>query len=225
LSLECTEPDETKRIIDMAEPSLLIPESQLKDLDVVHSNLAVSWFDVDDHEFDDFLKTKADQDPHTTGSEKQHSLSAAPEATATVPNSLLESCINHGYIAEFGGAISRVCSISTPPQDNKCEDGMAVVEEFSTLKTRDVTECSEGQDNSLKFEDSSTLPEALEGKGDVILASCENLMRQAGHGFDAVGGWRTIKLLLPASLLVLFTVLFCVGKLIEGELGMAPPPT
>jgi hypothetical protein len=57
---------------------------------------------------------------------------------------------------------------------------MAVVE-LSTVKTPDVTECSEGKDNFLKHEDRSTLPKTLEGKGDVILA-CEILMRRARHG-------------------------------------------
>lgn len=221
LLLDCIEPDETERIIDMEEPSLFIPDLQLKDLDVVHSNLAVNWFHVDDP---DVLRTKpAHKNPHLTSSEKQKSLSVSADVTVT-PHSILES-INSGYIDEFEGETGLASIIKTPLQDNISEDLKTVVEEITTLKTPDVTDCSEGNNNFQNYEDGLPFSESSEGKNDFKLAF-DSLMRRGGHGIDAFRGSRlAIKILLPASLFVICIILFCVDNLIEDELGMLPPPT
>ena len=204
--------------MDMAEPSSIpeLAKLQLDDLDVVHSNLDVSWFDIDDHEFGGyFLK------PPVTSSEKENSLSPAAEATVAL-SSIAES-INPGYVNEFEGATSAV--YNTPLEDNIADDHIKTVVEGLNLQTLDVIECSEGNNNlDYDYREGSTSPVMSEGKSGVKLTS-ENLVRLRGHGVDALRGWRALKILLPASLFVLFIVLICVDILIQDERDMLPPPT
>lgn len=223
LSLECIEPDEIKRDLDMSGPSLFNPELQLKELDVVNSNLALSWFNVDNQNFDDFLKSKADQNSLTMPLEKQTSLSTAGPDTSVSP-SLVRGGITDGYVDEYEGVIGRVYSLNTPLQDNlTIVEDKAVLEELSLKKALDVTVCSEGKDIFYKRGDGPASPQTSEAARAVKQVS-KNQIRHGGRAVDAFRGWQATAMLLPTLLLV-FTVLICVDKITEGESSMFPPPT
>ncbi|KAG0606078.1 hypothetical protein M758_9G111900 [Ceratodon purpureus] len=214
-------PNEAKHITGNAEPSLLISQPRLKDLssqadlNVVHTNLVETWFNVDDPVFDDFVNIKADIDPHKARSEKQNSLGnsllIAAEATANLGSSLQDN-INNSCVKEL---IEGAIGVKTTFQlDEKNEDGIApgkaVVEGLNSKIVPDVTVCYEAMQNSLKYEDGSTLLEKLAVRGKAlreIRQACANQLRRTNHGIHVFRGWRGMKFLLPSSYVVVLSIL------------------
>jgi len=196
-------------------------------LDVLNSNLTMNWFSLGDNDFDDFLKTKTDQNPDVAGLEKQISLSCEVKA-ADSPDSIPEET-NNGHTDEFQGADCREYSNTTSPQDKKSEDEEVVEEELRIIKTPDEQECSKGENNFHQYEDEPASLVASQGTSEANAQehtqqakASRNLLCLEGYGIDSFRGSPCSRVLL-SSLFVLFTIWLSVRKLTEDE--MAPPPT